>query len=173
MKQKDPPLPAILKKLLAKAERFEELEIPEEKGAEDTLKVLVFQLQQEAFGIPIHYVLEIIRYVEAAEVPHTVSFLEGIIALRGEMIPVINGRKRLGHQPKSPDKKTRIIILQEENNRYGIIVDSTTQVVHLPKDRIEPTPPVVGSDAIFIEGVCEHKGQLIILLNLKRFLEFA
>ncbi|MCI0414807.1 chemotaxis protein CheW [bacterium] len=141
---------------------------------EETLEALVFQLDREKYGIPIEHVLEIIRFVEATEVPHTVSFLDGIISLRGEMIPVINGRKRLGHEPKTPDKRTRTIVLQVGLNRYGIVVDAATQVVHLPKKNIEPTPPVVvGIDAEFIEGVCEHKGQLIILLNLKRFLEFA
>ena len=130
-------------------------------------------MDQEKYGIPIDHVLEIIRFVEATEVPHTVSFLEGIISLRGEMIPVINGRKRLGHEPKIADKKTRIVVLQEEASRYGIVVDSTTQVVRLLKKKIEPTPSVVGMDAAFIEGVCEHKGQLVILLNLKRFLEFS
>ncbi|MCI0605243.1 chemotaxis protein CheW [bacterium] len=141
---------------------------------EETLEALVFQLDREKYGIPIEHVLEIIRFVEATEVPHTVSFLDGIISLRGEMIPVINGRKRLGHEPKTPDKRTRTIVLQVGSNRYGIVVDAATQVVHLQKKNIEPTPPVVvGIDAEFIEGVCEHKGQLIILLNLKRFLEFA
>jgi purine-binding chemotaxis protein CheW len=64
--------------------------------------------------------------------------------------------------------------LQEGSNRYGIVVDAASQVVHLLKKNVEPTPPVVvGIDAEFIEGVCEHKGQLVILLNLQRFLEFT
>ncbi len=149
----------------------EDFVVPE---VEETLEVLVFQLGREKYGIAIEHVLEIIRFVEATEVPHTVSFLDGIISLRGEMIPVINGRKRLGHEPKIADKRTRIIDLQENSNRYGIVVDAATQVVHLPKKNIEPTPPVVvGIDAEFIEGVCDHKGQLVILLNLHRFLEFT
>jgi len=149
----------------------EDLVVPE---VEETLEVVVFQLGQEKYGIPIEHVLEIIRFVEATEVPHTVSFLDGIISLRGEMIPVINGRKRLGHEPKTPDKRTRTIVLQEGSSRYGIVVDAATHVVHLLKKNIEPTPPVVvGIDAEFIEGVCEHKGQLVILLNLHRFLEFT
>lgn len=165
---------SILEKLLTRVEPKEETETKVNQESEEVLEVLVFQLDQEKYGIPIDHVLEIIRFVEATEVPHTVSFLEGIISLRGVMIPVINGRKRLGHEPKIADKKTRIVVLQEETSRYGIVVDSTThQVVHLLKKKIEPTPAVVGMDATFIEGVCEHKGQLVILLNLKRFLEFS
>jgi purine-binding chemotaxis protein CheW len=111
--------------------------------------------------------------VEATEVPHTVHFLEGIISLRGEMIPVLNGRKRLGHEAKTPDKKTRIIILQQEHGHYGITVDSTNQVIRLQKKNIEPAPLVVGLDSAFIQGICEHRGQLVILLNLTRLLEFV
>jgi purine-binding chemotaxis protein CheW len=163
----------VVQKLLAHIDEqdMDEQVVPE---VEETLEVLVFQLNREKYGIPIEHVVEIIRFVEATEVPHTVNFLEGIISLRGEMIPVINGRERLGHEPKSPDKQTRTIILQEGSNRYGIVVDAATQVVNLLKKNIEPTPPIViGIDAEFIEGVCEHKGQLVILLNLHRFLEFT
>ena len=164
----------ILQKLLAPAQQERAIEKTDEiETHDDLLKVLVFHLDQERYGIPIENVIEIIRYTEATEVPHTVHFLEGIISLHGEMIPVINGRKRLGHQGQEPDKRTRIVILKEDNNRYGIIVDSTHQVVRLSRKNIEPTPPVVGMDAAFIQGVCEHHGQLIILLQLKRFLEFT
>jgi len=145
-----------------------------EEPPEDELEVLVFQLGKERFGMDIQHIAEIIRYVEPTEVPHTVTFLEGIISLRGRMIPVISGRKRLGHEPKLPDKKTRIIVIQDGTELEGIVVDSATQVVGLPRQNIEATPPVVvGAAAEFIEGVCEHKSQLIILLNLQRFLQFV
>jgi purine-binding chemotaxis protein CheW len=173
VKQNAPSL-SILEKLLAKIDSEEDdsqNSIPPEP--EDLLEVLVFELNREKYGIPIDPVVEIIRYVEAMEVPHTVHFLEGIISLRGEMIPVLNGRKRLGHEGKTPDKKTRIIILQEKNGHYGITVDSTNQVIRLPKKNIEPAPLVVGLDSGFIEGVCEHRGQIVILLNLNRLLEFV
>jgi len=165
---------SIIQKLLPPVEWLEDADTQVEPEPEETLEVLVFQLGRENYGVPIEHVLEIIQFVEATQVPHTVGFLDGIISLRGEMIPVINGRKRLGHEPEVPDKRTRIIILQDRSNRYGIVVDATTQVVHLLKKNIEPTPPVVvGIDAEFIQGVCEHKGQLVILLNLQRFLEFT
>ena len=141
---------------------------------EDGFQVLVFHLGQERYGIPIDQVKEIIRYSEPTGVPHTVSFLDGIISLRGEMIPLINGRKRLGHELKEPDKRSRIVILQDGPHRYGILVDAAAQVVTLSRGNIEPPPAVLGGiDAEFIQGVCEHKGCLIILLNLRRFLEFV
>lgn len=164
---------SILKKLQTPLREEQEPEQARESIPEDLVEVLVFQLHEEQYGIPIEQVLEIIRYSEPTEVPHTVVFLEGIISLRGEMIPVINGRKRLKHPPKAPDKKTRIIILQEQNNRYGITVDATNHVIRLSKTNIEQAPAVIDVDAAFIEGVYPHRGKLVILLNLKRFLEFA
>ena len=166
-------LPAIVEKLLTPVELEEENPVLLEPAPSEFLEVLVFQLEQEHFGVPIEHVLEIIRYVEATPVPHTVDFLEGIISLRGEMIPVLNGRKRMGHESKAPNKKTRIVILQEESGRFGITVDATSHVIRLPRESIEPAPPVVGPGSAFIEGVCQYKGQLIILLNLSLFLEFA
>ena len=168
------PAQSILEKLLAEIEPDEEsVQSPAQIEPEEVMEVLVFQLNQEKYGIPIDHVVEIIRFVEATEVPHTVHFLEGIISLRGEMIPVVNGRKRLGHEERKPDKKTRIIVLQEENGHFGLTVDATNQVIRLLKKNIEPPPPVVGMPSAFIEGVCAYKEQLVILLNLNRLLEFV
>ena len=145
-----------------------------ETAPEDALEVLVFHLGNERYGIDIHQVAEIIRFVEPTEVPHTVSFLDGIISLRGRMIPVVNAAKRLGHEPKTPNKKTRIIVLHDHAEYTGILVDSASLVLRLLKKDIEPTPFVVGGlEAEFIEAVCEHKGQMIILLNLDRFLQLV
>jgi len=141
--------------------------VPEEK-----MEVLVFQLGNEHYGLDIQQIAEIIRFVEPTEIPNTVAHLDGIISLRGRIIPVINGRKRLGHDLRMPDRKSRIIVLQEDSELQGILVDSASQVVKLPKGNIEPPPPVVvGVDAEFIEGVCEFRNQLIILLHLKNFLQ--
>jgi len=141
---------------------------------EDQMSVLVFELGGEHYGIDIHDVAEIVRYKEPAAVPHTVDFLDGIISVRGRMIPVINGRKRLGHEPVQPDKRTRIIVLQDGSEFQGIVVDATSQVVSLFKKDIEATPPVVtGFKAEFLEGVYRHKNQLIILLHLQRFLQYV
>src|SRR5262249_11662048 len=138
---------------------------------EEKLEVLVFQLGGENYGLDILQIAEIIRFVEPTEIPNTAAYLDGIISLRGRMVPVINGRKRLGHELRMPDRKSRIIVLQDDSELQGILVDSASQVVKLPKASIEPTPPVVvGVDAEFIEGVCEYRNQLIILLRVENFL---
>jgi purine-binding chemotaxis protein CheW len=159
--------------MLDESEEEEAERLAESAAAEEELELLVFQLGSEHYGISIHQIAEIIRFVEPTEVPNTVGFLDGIISLRGKMIPVINGRRRLGHIPAPTDKKTRIIVLGENLDYVGVLVDSASQVIRLPVRAIEPTPPVVvGVDAEFLQGVCEHRNNLIILLNLERFLQF-
>lgn len=161
----------LLKRILPEEDYEETPQLP--ATVEENLELLIFRVANETYGIDIQNVAEIIRFSEPAYVPHTVNFLDGIISLRGRMIPVINGRKRLGHEMKEPDKKSRIIVLNDGGEYHGILVDSTSQVVKVPKAGIEPTPPVVvGVAAEFIEGVCHYKNQFIILLNLDRFLQF-
>lgn len=163
----------IQKLLLSETEEEEAERLAESSTAEEELELLVFQLGSENYGINIHQIAEIIRFVEPTEVPNTIGFLDGIISLRGKMIPVINGRRRLGHEPAPTDKKTRIVVLGENVDYVGILVDSASQVVRLPVRTIEPTPSVVvGVDAEFIQGVCEYRNNLIILLSLERFLQF-
>jgi purine-binding chemotaxis protein CheW len=179
--QKSEPIPTeslpedqvdYLQKLLMEHPDDEDSEAAVQPVVEEKLEVLVFQLGGENYGLDILQVAEIIRFVEPTEIPNTAAYLDGIISLRGRMVPVINGRKRLGHELRMPDRKSRIIVLQDETELQGILVDSTTQVVKLPKTSIEPTPPVVvGVDAEFIEGVCEYRNQLIILLRLENFLQ--
>lgn len=163
-----------MQKLMLDESEEEEAERLAESGtAEEELELLVFQLGSEHYGISIHQIAEIIRFVEPTGVPNTVAFLDGIISLRGKMIPVINGRRRLGHAPAPTDKKTRIIVMGENMDYVGILVDAASQVIRLPVRSIEPTPPVVvGVDAEFLQGVCEYRNNLIILLNLERFLQF-
>jgi purine-binding chemotaxis protein CheW len=161
-----------LQKLLMEHPDDEDSDAAAEPIVEQKLEVLVFQLGGENYGLDILQIAEIIRFVEPTEIPNTAAYLDGIISLRGRMVPVINGRKRLGHDLRVPDRKSRIIVLQDDTELQGILVDSTTQVVKLPKGNIEPTPPVVvGVDAEFIDGVCEYRNQLIILLRLENFLQ--
>ncbi|HSE42607.1 MAG TPA: chemotaxis protein CheW [Acidobacteriota bacterium] len=163
-----------LHKLMMEHPLDDEIQSVEHLVPEEQFEVLVFQLGGENYGVDIQQIAEIIRFVEPTEIPNSVAFLDGIISLRGRMIPVINGRKRLGHDLKLPDRKSRIVVLQEDGELQGILVDSASQVLKLPKKDIEPTPLVVeGVDAEFIEGVCEYKKQLIILLSLAKFLQMS
>jgi purine-binding chemotaxis protein CheW len=163
-----------LEKLLKEARAEDVPDALPQTAREDVLEVLVFEVETERCAIPIEWIKEIIRYVEPTSVPHTVDFLEGIISLRGEMIPLISGRKRLGRQPKVPDRKSRIIILEDGPHRYGILVDAVAHVTTISRNKIEPPPSVLGPGiAAFIDGIAEQNGQMLTLLNLRHFLEFS
>ena len=91
-----------------------------EKLEQETIEVLVFQLDNFKFSLEIDSVNEIIRFREPTHVPNTALFLEGIISFRGRMVPVINGRKRLGCPSAKPDIRTSIIVVQDGTELYGI-----------------------------------------------------
>src|SRR5262249_54661930 len=127
-----------LQRLMEDAEEEDE----SAKGSEEAVPVeeselLMFELGNERYGLAIDSIAEIIRFLEPTEVPNTLGYLDGIISLRGRIIPVINGRKRLGHPAKLPDKKSRIIVIHENSEAHGILVDSASQVIRIPKDGIE------------------------------------
>jgi purine-binding chemotaxis protein CheW len=141
-----------------------------EKLEQESIEVLVFQLDQFKFSLEIDRVTEIIRFREPTHVPNTVLFLEGIISFRGKMVPVINGRKRLGCPSAKPDLRTSIIVVQDGTELYGILVDSALQVIALLKSEIIPASSQRFQE--FILGVFTHKNQNIYLLNLESFLQF-
>src|SRR5262245_44366925 len=104
-----------LQKLLMEHPEDEDTEATTQSIPEEKLEVLVFELGNEHYGLDILQIAEIIRFVEPTEIPNTAAYLDGIISLRGRMVPVINGRKRLGHELRMPDRKSRIIVLQDDN----------------------------------------------------------
>lgn len=140
---------------------------------EEEFHTLLFQLCGESYALDIGEVEQIVRYTEPTSVPHTVESLEGIIAFRGKMVPVIHGRKRMGREVRSPDRKSRIIIVRDNVEYIGILVDSVSQVIRIPKSSVQPTPSVIpGNIAEFMDGVAGYQGKMVILLNTRRFLQF-
>ena len=134
----------------------------ENKKQDAKLKQLVtFSIGEEEFGVDILRVREIIRMLEITRVPRAPEFVEGVINLRGSVIPIIDLRKRFRLLAKENDKDTRIVVISIDNMTVGFI----------PANTIEPTPPVVaGVDSEYIEGVGKLEDRLLILLDLDRLL---
>ena len=142
---------------------------------EDTLlenqKVIVFQLQNEEYALPVEYVGAIERMHPITRVPQTASFVKGVINLRGVVIPIIDLRLRFGIAEKEVSEEQRMIIVSVNGVEVGIIVDAASDVIDLPVDSIEPNPEVVGSAAVdYSDGVVKINDRLIILLNLEKVL---
>jgi len=143
-------------------------------GAEnykEVLQLVSFKIGDEEFGVDILQVQEINRLFEVTHVPNAPDFVEGVINLRGRIVPVVNLRKRLGLDKKEHDKDTRIVVVELEGKTIGFIVDSVSEVLRVPKNVVEPPPELVaGIDSEYIIGIAKLENRLLILLDLKKVL---
>ncbi|MCD6574378.1 chemotaxis protein CheW, partial [Candidatus Aerophobetes bacterium] len=116
---------------------------------------------------------EIIRLPEITRVPQAPFFVEGVINLRGNVLPVIDLRKRFDLEATQKTNATRIVVTNVDGKTTGIIVDSVSEVMRLPKNAIEPPPPIMaGIEARYLRGIgkLEDGKRLLILLNLEEIL---
>lgn len=138
--------------------------------ANEELQLVIFRLAKEEYGLPITKVQEINRLVPITKLPQTPSFMEGIINLRGRIIPVIDLRKRFQLPADGQSDENRIIIVEVNGQTVGIIVDAVTEVVRLAGGSIEPPPPTFILDAQYIHGVGKLDERLLILLDIDKIL---
>lgn len=132
---------------------------------------VVFNLSKEVYGVDIAKVWEIITMQPITKVPHTAEFIEGIINLRGRVIPVLDLRKRFGLPVEEFTRATRIVVIEIENNTLGMIVDGVSEVLRIAGDVVEAPPPAITNiDADYLEGVAKLDERLVILLNLDKVL---
>lgn len=139
-----------------------------EEGSGAVLQLVSFQLGQEVFAIDILGVQEIIRLAEITHVPNAPHFVEGVVNLRGKVIPIIHLRARFGLPATEPTKETRIVVVEVAHVILGFIVDSVEEVLRLPEECIEPLPPTGrgGADECH-RGVGRMNGRLMMLLDLE------
>ncbi|MEO9170065.1 MAG: chemotaxis protein CheW [Candidatus Baltobacteraceae bacterium] len=145
-------------------------EIREEKRAQlsgEVVQVVSFQLGTEEYGVDISQVQEIIRMVAITHVPRAPRFMEGVINLRGQLIPIIDLRTRFGMKRIESTKSTRIIVTEIGTKRVGIVVDSVSEVNNVPIENVEEAPEMIaGVGTEYIQGVGKMGDRLIIMLDL-------
>lgn len=135
------------------------------------LQVVTFNLGKEEFAVPILQIQEINRLVEITRVPKSPNFVEGVINLRGKVIPVLDLRKRFGLQESELGKFARIVVVNMDGRMVGLIVDSVSEVLRLSESGVEPPPPIVaGVESEYIRGLGKIDGRLLILLDLSKIL---
>ncbi len=135
------------------------------------LQLVTFSVGGEQFGVDILKVQEIIRMIEITRVPSSPDFVEGVVNLRGQVIPIVDMRKRFGLPPAERTKDTRINVVDLEGAVVGFVVDSVHEVLRIPGEMVEPPPSMVGGiDSEFINGVGKLGDRLLILLDLNRLL---
>jgi len=139
---------------------------------EKDLQVVGFRIGNETYGVRIASVREIVRVPEITAVPSAPDLIEGVINLRGKIIPVMDLRKRFGQTDIQPDKKNRILVVELENKLVGLIVNSASEVLKIPPSEIEsPGSLFADGESSYVTGVGKLKGRLIILLDLGKLLQ--
>jgi purine-binding chemotaxis protein CheW len=134
-------------------------------------QLVVFDLSGEAYGISIESVREIIRLQEITQVPRTPEFVEGVINLRGKVIPVVELRKRFGLETKERDQDNRIVNVDIGGQEIGMVVDAVTEVLRISSNEVEPPSSVITTaDSGYLRGIAKLDDRLIILLDLEQVL---
>jgi purine-binding chemotaxis protein CheW len=139
---------------------------------EKELQVIGFRIGEETYGVRISAVREIVRVPEITAVPNAPEAIEGVINLRGKIIPVMDLRKRFGLNEVRTDKKSRILIVEIENRLLGLIVNSASEVLKIPPSEIEsPGHMFSEGESDYITGVGKLGDRLIILLDIAILLQ--
>ncbi|MFJ7929465.1 chemotaxis protein CheW [Peribacillus sp. NPDC096622] len=137
----------------------------------EDMKVIVFQIKDKEYAIPVDKVSGIEKLLHITRVPKAVKFVKGVINLRGVITPIIDLRVRFGFEEVEYDEATRIIIVILDDMEVGLIVDSANDVLDIPVESIEPQPEVVGHLASeYISGVAKIEKRLLVLINLEKAL---
>jgi purine-binding chemotaxis protein CheW len=135
-------------------------------------QLVTFKLGKEEFGVDIMKVQEIIKIPPVTFVPRAPRFIEGVINLRGNVIPVISLKERFKMETTGSTNDARIIVIQVNGRTMGVMVDQVTEVIRIPEDAIEPPPPVaVGIDSGYLRGVGKIEDRLIVLLELDTIID--
>lgn len=132
---------------------------------------VVFRLGRETYGLEISAVLEIITMQTITEIPGTEHYIEGVINLRGRVIPVFNLHTKFELSGGEVTRSTRIVVVEVEGYNIGMLVDGVSEVVKITKDMIEPPSNILGGiEEEYLAGVAKLEDKLVILLDLTKVL---
>ncbi len=136
------------------------------------LHLVGFRVGRETFGVPISMVREIVRVPEITVVPNAPAHVEGVINLRGKIVPVVDLRRRFGQKDLQANKKNRILVVELADKIVGLMVQSASEVMKIPPSEIEsPDNLLQEGEQNCVTGVGKLHGRLILLLDLARVLQ--
>jgi len=132
-----------------------------------TAQSILFKMGNEYYGLPISLVREIIKPLPVTRFPKSPLYVEGVIDLRGRILPIINLPKMFGLEATPETDDTRFVDLQLEGLNIGIIVEAVSEVLNIPQKLIEPAPPIIaGVDGKYLQGIARMNDKLIMLLDV-------
>lgn len=140
----------------------------DEVKAEKFNQYVGFMIGAELYGIDIHAIQEIDRMQSVTKLPKSLPFIEGVVNLRGTIIPIVDMSKRFGAEPVNVDRRTRIVIVRIGDQTVGLIVESVTEVIDIREKNIDPAPPMAFAvDSRYVSAVGRIEGGLLIILDLE------
>ncbi|KAA8984258.1 MULTISPECIES: chemotaxis protein CheW [Gammaproteobacteria] len=143
----------------------------QQSSDDPVLQYVTFRLADETYGLNVMQIQEVLRYTEIAPVPGAPDYVLGIINLRGNVVTVIDTRRRFGLPDGEVTDSTRIVVLEAEEQVIGILVDAVAEVIYIRQSEIESAPNVGNEEsARFIHGVCNREGELVILVAFEKML---
>jgi purine-binding chemotaxis protein CheW len=135
------------------------------------MQLVVFDLASEHYGVDISDVREIMRMQSVTRVPGAMAYVEGVINLRGKVLPVLDLRKRLGMKVAEQTDESRIVVIDIADGEVGVIVDAVTEVLRIPSSSIEPPSAMITQGtADYLRGIAKLPNRLIILLDVNKLL---
>lgn len=146
----------------------QDVSVTRKAGSTDLLQLVTFGLGNEEYAVDILKVREINRLREITKIPNAPNYLEGVINLRGRVIPVINLRSNFGLPSRDNDGQSRIMIMDIQGLTIGVIVDYVSEVLRISQDIVEPAPAMAAGEAgnDFIRGIAKMEDRLVILVDM-------
>jgi purine-binding chemotaxis protein CheW len=138
----------------------------------DGIQVVAFRLGKEEYAVDILHVQEIVRLLNITRVPRSAKHIEGVVNLRGNIVPIINLHQRFTIESAGEEEDKRIVVFQFDDFKAGIIVDEVSEVLALNSNDIEETDKVYSSmSSDFIKGIARVDNRLFLLLDLQKIIE--
>lgn len=137
-------------------------------------KYVIFRLEDESYGVNIDDVRSIEKIQDYTRVPNTKEYVKGVMNLRGEVIPIVDLRKKLGLSEKEVNSSSRIIVVSKNDVKVGLLVDFSSEVIEIDKNDID-NPPSTGNKDFkdYIKGIGKVNKRLIILIDLEKLLDLS
>ena len=132
---------------------------------------VVFQIGEGHYSIPLEEGSQIIRYENVTDVPTAPAFVDGVINVGGDVVPVVNLRTRFSLERVEASRKSRVIIVQKQDVRYGILVDRVREILDLDQDSVAAeAASVFGMKSEFVRGIAKIRDSLLVLLDIFKVL---
>ena len=144
---------------------------PNAKDAEEVIQLVGFVVGQEEYAIPILNIQEIIKPIEYTRVPSVPDYILGVFNLRGNVIPLIDLRKKFSLDFSRQNEQTRYIVIKGEDNVAGFVIDRLTEAIRIKRNRIDPPPETLHKDKGMIYGIGKRENNILSILKVEALLK--